>query len=301
MRFNGILASALTVGMLFLAGGPAEAGLFDSKPETPAVSAETLAQIQNAIDDQRYLDAGKMLDESMLAGNDNPKLVYLAGELALARNRAQDALSFFRGIDSKPEVAAEALQGEGIALSLLGKSDEALTALQSAVTKDATLWRAWNALGSEYDRRHDWSKAEDAYNHALAASNSAPIVLNNRGFSYLCQNKPALAIPDFVKALQKRPDLAAARNNLRLAIAMEGQYDRAMEGVHGADQAAVLNNVGYAALLRGDYAKAQALFDQAIKVRGKYYGLAADNLQMAQEMANKHSGSAGRDLSADGR
>ena len=296
---RALAGSAIAASAFWFAMFPADAGLFDSKPATPEVSPQTVEQIQAAIDDQRYLDAGKMLDEAMLTGNDDPKLVYLAGELALARDRAQDALSFFRSIDTKPEVAAEALQGEGIALSLLDKSDEALKTLQSAVDKDPAAWRAWNALGSEYDRRHDWQKAEDAYSHALASSNSAPIVLNNRGFSYLCQNKLAQAIPDFVKALQKKPDLAAARNNLRLAISMEGQYDRAMEGVNGADRAAVLNNVGYAALLRGDYAKAQSLFEQAIKARGKYYAVASDNLKMAQEMATKQSG-ASKDLSVDG-
>ena len=68
---------------------------------------------------------------------------------------------------------------------------------------------------------------------------------------------------------------------------MEGQYDRAEEGADGADaadRAAILNNVGFAAMLRGDYTEAENLFDQAIKLRGKYYALAATNLQMIQNL-----------------
>ena len=48
---------------------PARAGLFDSAPEKPVpvkVSDGTIQQIQSAFDDQRYLDAGKILD---LTGN----------------------------------------------------------------------------------------------------------------------------------------------------------------------------------------------------------------------------------------
>ena len=144
---------------------------------------------------------------------------------------------------------------------------------------------AWNALGSEYDRRHDWANAENAYTHALSASDNAAIVLNNRGFSRLSQKKPELAIPDFVAALEKKPDLAPARNNLRLAMSMQGEYDRAIKGAAATDQAAVLNNAGFAAMLRGDYTKAKDLLTQAMKAKKGYYGLAAANLEMTQNLA----------------
>jgi Flp pilus assembly protein TadD len=154
-------------------------------------------------------------------------------------------------------------------------------------------WQAWNALGSEYDRRHDWANAENAYAQALSASGDAAIVLNNRGFSRLSQKKPDLAIADFVAALQKKPDLAPARNNLRLAMSMQGEYDRAIKGAAATDEAAVLNNAGFAAMLRGDYAKAKELLSQAMKAKKGYYGLAAANLEMTQNLAKGEAGEAG--------
>ena len=140
-------------------------------------------------------------------------------------------------------------------------------------------------MGSEFDRRHDWSGAEAAYAHAISASGGAAIVLNNRGFSRLSQKKPDLAMPDFVAALQKKPDLTQARNNLRLAMSMQGEYDRAIKGAAAADQAAVLNNAGFAAMLRGDYDKARELLTQAMKTKGGYYTLAAANLETTQSLA----------------
>ncbi len=275
-------------GLAVLGSAPACAGWFDSAPSEPPVNDDTIAQIQRALDDERYVDAGNMLDEELITNGDNPKVANVAGQLALARGRYNEALAYFKKADSDPALSGRALEGEGIALSLLGKSDEAVTALQAAVAKDATAWHAWNALGAEFDRRHDWQKAEAAYDQAAASSNSAAIVLNNRGFSRLCQKRLDAAVADFVEALRKKPDLTATRNNLRLAIAMQGEYQRAMEGADATDRAAVLNNVGFAAMLRGDYTEAENLFGEAMKVKGAYYALAASNLEIAKDLESGH-------------
>jgi Flp pilus assembly protein TadD len=271
---------------------PAQAGLFDSDPKKPVVSNETVAQIQAAFDDQRYLDASKALDQALLAAGSDPRLTYWAGKLSLVHGRYQDALTNFSRIKIEPALRAQALEGEGIALMQLGRLDEALFSLQAAVMANPRAWQAWNALGSEYDRRHDWANAENAYARALSASGDAAIVLNNRGYSRLSQKKADLAILDFVAALQKKPDLAPARNNLRLAMSMQGEYDRAIKGAAATDQAAVLNNAGFAAMLRGDYAKATELLTQAMKAKKGYYGLAAANLEMTQNLAKGEDGHA---------
>jgi Flp pilus assembly protein TadD len=274
---------------------PVHAGLFDSsQPPKATISDQTIDQIKRALDDQRYLDAGQLLDQALMAANDDARLIVLAGELGLARGHADEALINFKSVDTNPAVRAHALEGEGIALAVLGRSDEAITVLQSAVAANPDAWRAWNALGTEFDKRHDWQKAELAYAHAMSGSNGAAIVLNNRGFSRLSQNRVDEAITDFVLALQKKPDFTSARNNLRLAIAMQGDYQRAVSGVAPTDRAAALNNAGYVAMLRGDYAKAKDLFGQAMKAKGEYYGVAADNLEMTQGLEAGLGGTPGK-------
>jgi len=284
---------SLSALLLCLSLAPAQAGLFDSEPKKPSVSGDTIAQIQTAFEDQRYIDASRILDQALLASDSDPRLTYWAGKLSLVHGRYQDALTNFTRVKMDTGLRAQALEGEGIALMQLGRMDEALFSLQAAVMADPHAWRAWNALGSEYDRRHDWANAENAYTHALSASGDAAIVLNNRGFSRLSQKKPDLAVADFVAALQKKPDLAPARNNLRLAMSMQGEYDRAIKGAAAGDQAAVLNNAGFAAMLRGDYAKAKELLTQAMKAKSGYYGLAAANMEMTQNLAKGEAAEAG--------
>jgi Flp pilus assembly protein TadD len=269
-----------------LGATPAFAGLFDSSPQKlSAASDEIISEIQTAFDDERYVDASRTLDQALLSHGDDPRLAYWAAELNLVHGNFQDALTNFTAVKKDPKMHNQALAGEGIALSELGRHDEAMASLQAAVAGDPGAWRAWNALGSEYDRRHDWSNADSAYTRALSGSGDAAIVLNNRGYSLLSQKRPDLAIPDFVAALQKKPDLAVARSNLRLAMSMQGEYDRAIKGAREADQAQVLNNAGFAAMLRGDYGKAKELLTQAMKVKNGYYAIAAANLELTQNLA----------------
>src|SRR5260221_509564 len=76
-------------------------------------------------------------------------------------------------------------------------------------------------------------------------------------------------------------------------LSMQGEYDRAIKGAAVTDQAAVLNNAGFAAMLRGDYGKAKELLTQAMKMKGGYYALAAANLEMTQNLTKGQAGDAG--------
>ena len=274
-------AIVLAAGVSALSAGSAQAGWFgDSEAQQAKVDDQTVAQIQQALDDQRYVDAGTLLDRALISGGSDPRLAVLAGSLNLAKGRYDQALASFKRVDAQAATRARALEGEGIALSLLGRTEEAQPILESSVSENPAAWRAWNALGVIYDRRHDWAKADVAYQHAISASKSSPIVLNNRGFSRLSQNRLDDAASDFVAALQIKPDFASARNNLRLAIAMKGDYSRAIEGTDSSNRASVLNNAGFAAMARGDYSEAEDLLGQAIQAKGEYYSVAAANLEM---------------------
>ena len=285
-------ALVLAVVAISACGGVAEAGLFHrDPPPKPATAAgvpdATIDAIDRAIDEQRLVDAGRMLDEALIAGAKDPRLDVLEGRLSLARGRPDDALAELAAAEASLVTRADALQYEGIALSLLNRADEAITTLKRAVTENPSAWRAWNALASEYDRRRDWTEAEAAYDHAITDSDSAAIALNNRGFSRLLQGRFDAARDDFVAALEKKPDLAAARTNLRLEMAMKGDYGRAIAPGVTEDQAELLNNAGFAAMMRGDYVTAEDLLARAIQVRGVYYARAADNLAIAKSLAER--------------
>jgi Flp pilus assembly protein TadD len=295
IRFNGLVARAFatSISLLALAAIPANAGwLFgESDPPAPAVDDRTIEQIQQAIDDQRYVDAGTLLDRTVFDGKGDPRLTLLLGDLNLAKGHYDVALTSFKQVESVPAVHIRALEGEGLSMMLLGRDNDAFQALQATVSANPTAWRAWNALGVTYDRRRDWAKAGDAYEHAMSGSDGSPLVLNNRGFSRLSQGRLDEAAADFVAALQKKPDFVSARNNLRLTIAMKGDYNRAIEGGGAKDRASILNNAGYVAMTRGDYSQAKNLLGQAIRAKGEFYSVAAANLEMVHGLET--GGSAG--------
>lgn len=286
-RIGGLAACA------FLAAtsihGAAEAGLFPGrKPAAPAVKAsvadEVVSKARLALSENRYNDAGRLLDEALAAGLSDPRLILLSGELHLARGRDDAAIRSFSAAEASPSLAAEAAAGRGIALSRLGRSDDALAALTKATTADPMLWRAWNALGVEYDRRKDWPKAEAAYEAALRQPQASAQVLNNRGYSRLLQGRAEEAASDFVAALRKDPALAQARTNLRLALALRGDYERATSASASENRAALLNNAGFVALMQGDLDVAEDLFAKAVEAKGEFYARAHENLEVTRSL-----------------
>jgi len=154
-----------------------------------ALTEPAVADIERAIDEKRYIDAASTIDMAVLAGSKDPRLGLLSAKLDLARGRYDQALEGFRKAETTPQTRGPALEGEGLVLALSGRQGEALPVLKKAVAEYPGAWRAWNALGGAYDDQGKWTEADDAYAHALAASDAPAIVINNRGYSYLLRNR----------------------------------------------------------------------------------------------------------------
>ena len=284
MRISGRTLWAARLGVALVTIGAsslAHGGIFgrqSTKSETPI----SLSQIQQALDEQRYSDAGRLLDVAMLSGAKDPRLLLLQGELEIAHGNPAVALSLFKSLEENPITAGSARAGEGIALAMLKRTDAAVASLERSVVENPGSWRLWNALGAQYDAQRAWPKADLAYEKAVSLSNGAPIPLNNRGYSRVLQGRLDEGIADMVGALEKRPDFAEARTNLRLALALRGQYDQALGG--GAQDPTMLNNAGFAATVRGEFPRARALFEQALRAKGEYYAKASENLRILQSL-----------------
>jgi len=280
-RFLG----ALAIAAICLAGSASTAAPKAPRGEKAMLSTAQVDEVRRAIEEQRLLDAGQIIDHAVYSGVRDPRLSLLAGELGLARGRLENALKDFAAAEASPATLAEALQGKGVALARLGRTEDAIATLEKAVALAPESWRGWSTLASQYDRRKDWSRAEAAYARAMETSAGSPIVYNNRGYSKLLQGKYDEAVPDFVAALDKKPDLAEARTNLRLALAFKGDYSRSVTGGPQEDRAVLLNNAGFAAGVRGDYGKAEDLLGQAMKSRAQFYERASENLKLVRSLA----------------
>jgi Flp pilus assembly protein TadD len=92
-----------------------------------------------------------------------------------------------------------------------------------------------------------------------------------------------------MSALEVSPDLATAETNLRLSLALRGQYAEAVAGVDAENLPDALNNAGYAALLRGDYAKARMLFLQAIDASPSFHEPSWSNLRFLSSVEQRQA------------
>ena len=208
------------------------------------------------------------------------------GEALLGQGRMDDAFAQFKAVaDEAPRLLqAKALQGQGIVWLRRGRHVEAEAPLDKAIDLEPKLWRAWNGVGRLRDARKDYVAARYAYRKAIDINPKNPLLHNNLGFSLLSSGDPAYAESMFRRALDLDPEMEVAAANLRLALALQGRYASAMAGAPAGDKARIMNNVGYAALLRGDLERARGLFLEAMEVDPGFFEEARLNLAFLETL-----------------
>lgn len=211
---------------------------------------------------------------------ENPRARLGMAEINLAAGDLSSAKAVFEDLADHPDLGPQARQGLGLTHLKAGRIDKARAPLEAAVLADDSLWRAWNGLGMVHDRTGDWSEARRSYDAALAAAppRMTGIVHNNLGFSLLLQGLHDEAVPHLMEAALRERGINLPRTNLRLALAWQGRYAEAVAGARPAERAAVLNNVGYVALLRGDLEEAESLLSRAIDGSASHFDPAWNNL-----------------------
>jgi Flp pilus assembly protein TadD len=264
-----------------------------TKVQTNKVTPVMLALPEAAYKAGHYDDALGLYRDLLVRDPDNSQVKLGIADCELASNNPVVANQLYQELANIPSIHARVVQGQGIALLRLGQYGPAEKSLKEAVTADAKLWRAWNALGALYDANQKWDDADQAYAKALSLAPRSAFIHNNLGFSLLSQGKAAQAIKSFQTALQIDPSLQPAQMNLRIALALVGRYDEATAGVEGPDLPTTLNNVGFAAMARGDYAKAEAFLTQSINSSSSYEETASKNLEELKVIAGKGTGGRG--------
>jgi Tfp pilus assembly protein PilF len=281
---GGVIASALLAAAAL---GACSTTTSPPEPVAAVATSEALDQLPArataALETNRAAQA-KQLYGTILAGAPNDPEAW-AGlcEAEVLLGAYPDALEHCREAvelaGERADLKGRARRNAGVALLLTDRPQEAEQELEIAVELDPKSWRAWNALGRARDARQAWEEARVAYERALTLAPREAAVLNNFGMSKLSAGDPEGAAALFVRALEASPDLAVAETNLRVALALDGRYEEAVVGVAPEEMPAVLNNAGYAALLRGDYPQARILFLRAIEASPGFYEPAWSNLQ----------------------
>jgi Flp pilus assembly protein TadD len=275
------LLLALALGIGGCATQNAQPTVADAIPSATQVDDEAvLAEAEKDLESRQYKLAYDRLLKLKAGVMASPRAQYIAAESLLGMGFAKDALNVYRPLEADGGYKARALQGEGIALLTLGSMAEAQPKLEAAVAADAKLWRAWNALGHVYDQQQRWTDSEKAYREATAGNPGSADIINNHGMSLMLQGRYAEAEAAFEQALAIDPGLLPATSNLRLSLAWQGRYSEALEGLAPGTSGEALNNVGYVAMLRGDYEAAERYLSQAMEVSATYNEAAARNLEL---------------------
>ncbi len=140
-------------------------------------------------------------------------------------------------------------------------------------------WRAYNGLGIIANLEGDPQKAEGFFKQADRLLPNSPELLNNIGFALYSANKITEAASFYNKALQINPVFKKALYNSALLQARSSNYEQAYSAFTSVSSVAEANNnIGYIAMMNGDYLQANHYLQEAIKTAPQYYKKANDNL-----------------------
>jgi Flp pilus assembly protein TadD len=159
-------------------------------------------------------------------GNAEVGVAYAAGLEKLGQTDQQLAVLKTVSDANQSNPAVQSLYGKKLVSS--GRSGEAIPVLERAAAGGAD-WRAYSALGSAYDQQQRYAEARSNYQKALQLQPNEISVLNNMGMSYVIEGnlKEAEATLRKAMGLPKGRNAAQIRQNLALAVGLQGRFDEA--------------------------------------------------------------------------
>jgi len=283
-RFTSTL---LLLTVAACASGPSDRELA-SQPTANTQVTSVLAVAEATRSEGRFPEAMQIYQEILVSDPKSVAAQYGVAECLLALGKATDARPMFDALTHNAEFHALALQGEGLSLLVLNRHEPAAAQLREATDADPKLWRAYNGLGLISDLKRQPQEAADFYGKALALNPESAVTFNNLGYSRLLAGKPDEAIGHLKKAIALDPGSETIQNNLRLAIATKGNYAEATRAASRERMPAILNNVGYIAMQRGDVAAAEGYLARAMESSPSFNGVAAKNLEQLKAMRESY-------------
>lgn len=279
----------LSLCLFFLAGCESLSLATRKQPDTsfkPAVNMEQdlRHQAQSQQTKGEYKKAAASYEQLLKKspGNRNDLFAY-AESLRLAK-KSNEAIAAYDQLIELEEGSIRGREGKALALIELGKLGLAQSLLQDVVARDASKWRALNALGVVYALQGKNQEAQDYFRMASEVSHDDPLVMNNIALSMGLSGRVGHAEILIKQAISKTPksdtNYTRFQHNLALIYGLGGKEEQAKTVLLPyLSEAAIQNNLGFYAALRGDEERAKSFLQQAVSGSAVHYRRAWENLE----------------------
>ncbi|MFH0919952.1 MAG: tetratricopeptide repeat protein, partial [Fibrobacterota bacterium] len=222
--------------------------LYDAKNEKPRVQQYLVQLMQVAptadgsrrlatmyLEQKDTLKAIEPLERFTQSKPDDLSGLFLLGKLYLAtRQDDRGAAALGKIIEAKPEARSAIEPGAlynayGMALSRLGRKDEAVAAYEIAVKANAMLVDAWLYLAGSYLEKEQWPNAIDALTRVKAFGAQTEKANKGLAKAYFLSKNYRQAMPFLEKMLKDDPDNKDLIVKLATACLELKQTDRAAD------------------------------------------------------------------------
>lgn len=218
-----------------------------------------------------------------LSGN-NDILFKYAESLRLSGDTKNALAAYDKLLASNPDLS-QALEGKSLCYVQDGDFKTASELLTQIINKDATKWRAINALGIIYAINGQKKESLEYFNMALQISPNNPTILNNMGLAMAFSGD----FDNGRKTIEKSLTLIGSNDtnkrktiefNLALVYGISGKMNEAEKILSKyLERPAVLNNLGFYANLANNKNEAKKYLSDALAASPVHYEKAWENLQ----------------------
>ncbi len=168
-------------------------------------------------------------------------------------------------------MSAQELEKKGDEAARSGKEREALVYYASAMDKGADKSLVNYKIGGMFMGKEEWKKALAAYKAAVAAQNEFPAALYGAGYASFMLEDNGAAEAYLKKALEFAPGMVPSASLLGVVYNKDGKPGEAIPVLEQAlkvtpDNPELLNNLGIAKFMAGDFEGAAEAFQASLKV-----------------------------------
>lgn len=229
--------------------------------------------------------------EQMLERKPGDVPLMLAVADSLRRDgKSQRAISMYDSVLTKDAANVAAKEGKALAMIAVGDFDTPVAILDEVMAADPTRWKTLNALGILFTTRGMQPEAQRYFEEALKQKPGSASIMNNLGLSMALEKNYNGAIDTLGQASALAVAGSTERKRIDLNAALVfASAGRLEDASHLAEQylsgAELNNNLGLYAHLAKDDQLAKAYLNKALSDSKVYYAKAWENL----EELNKNS------------